>query len=134
GYLLSPVGGASVDGACQWIRCTPRSLRTRSSSTFEERIMKRLLVSVSLTFLSLASCATSHASTEPSTHVAHAAHPTAVSAGTALDILSQGNQRYVSGHLQHPRQTPERRAELANGQVPSAVVIGCSDSRTAPEV
>jgi len=88
--------------------------------------------------LGLVSCATSHEPsrrTAPVEHpVEHAAHPSGVPASEALELLSQGNQRYVSGHLQHPRQTPERRAELANSQAPSAVIIGCADSRTAPEL
>jgi carbonic anhydrase len=96
--------------------------------------MKRWIAGALVPLLCLASCATSPASTKPAATAEHAEHPTAVSASEALDILGKGNQRYVSGHLQHPHQTPDRRTELANSQVPSAVVIGCSDSRTAPEL
>ena len=52
----------------------------------------------------------------------------------ALKRLIAGNKRYVLSRPAHPRQTPERRAELRNGQYPFAVVLGCSDSRVPPEV
>ena len=54
------------------------------------------------------------------------------SAGVAR--LVEGNARFVSGHTQHPRQDPDRRTELASGQQPFAVIVGCADSRTAPEL
>lgn len=48
--------------------------------------------------------------------------------------LLEGNARFVSGELQHPHQDARRRAETAGGQKPFAVVIGCADSRTSPEI
>jgi carbonic anhydrase len=82
----------------------------------------------------LAACAGTQAPAAPAEPAGHAEHASAVPAGDALEMLSAGNQRYVSGKLQHPHQSPERRTELANSQVPSAVIIGCADSRTAPEL
>jgi carbonic anhydrase len=63
----------------------------------------------------------------------------AVSAATmppaeALQLLLDGNKRFVAGKLEHPNQTPERRAEVAKGQHPFAAVLACSDSRTPPEI
>ncbi len=52
----------------------------------------------------------------------------------ALRRLLDGNQRFLAGGMEHPRQTPERRAETAKGQHPFATVLACSDSRTAPEI
>ncbi len=63
-----------------------------------------------------------------------AAHEPAVSAEQALKLLLEGNQRFVAGKLEHPNQTPARRAELAKGQQPFAAVLACSDSRTPPEI
>ncbi len=57
-----------------------------------------------------------------------------VSPAKALELLKAGNQRFVAGKLEHPRQTAKRRTELATGQRPFAIVLGCADSRTAPEV
>ncbi len=42
--------------------------------------------------------------------------------------------RYVGTKLTHPHQTAERRREVAEGQHPAAVIVGCSDSRTPPEI
>ena len=63
----------------------------------------------------------------------------AVSAATmpadqALKLLLEGNQRFVAGKLDHPNQTPDRRAEVAKGQHPFASVLACADSRTPPEI
>ncbi|MGD1026717.1 carbonic anhydrase [Candidatus Binatus soli] len=63
-----------------------------------------------------------------------AAHEPTISAEQALQLLLEGNQRYVAGKLEHPNQTPARRAEVAKGQHPFAAVLACSDSRTSPEI
>jgi len=57
-----------------------------------------------------------------------------VAPADALARLKAGNQRFVAGKLQHPHQNPKRRTELATGQRPFAIVLGCADSRTSPEV
>jgi carbonic anhydrase len=57
-----------------------------------------------------------------------------VSPAEARIRLVQGNARYAVGNNQHPRQTVARRAELATSQHPFAVVLGCADSRTSPEM
>ncbi len=64
----------------------------------------------------------------------HADASPKVAPAEALTRLKAGNQRFIGNKLQHPRQTGERRAELATSQHPFAVVLACSDSRTAPEV
>ena len=58
---------------------------------------------------------------------------TSVSAATALRRLLDGNSRFAAGAMEHPRQTPARRDEIAQGQHPLAAVLACSDSRTPPE-
>jgi carbonic anhydrase len=52
----------------------------------------------------------------------------------AWQRLADGNERFVADRPQHPRQDAHRRAEVAEGQRPSAVILGCSDSRVAAEV
>lgn len=64
----------------------------------------------------------------------HAATAPQVSLAEALARLKDGNQRFVAGNLQHPHQTAKRRVELATRQRPFAIVLGCADSRTSPEV
>jgi carbonic anhydrase len=67
-------------------------------------------------------------------HGSAAREPGSPSAQEALARLESGNERYSSGQPQHPRQDSKRRAELATRQHPFAVVLGCADSRTSPEV
>lgn len=48
--------------------------------------------------------------------------------------MARGNERFVAGEPQHPRQDVERRTELSTGQAPHAALFGCSDSRLAAEI
>jgi carbonic anhydrase len=52
----------------------------------------------------------------------------------ALARLLAGNRRFRSGHARHPRQSPADLRELAAGQHPFAVTVGCADSRVPPEL
>lgn len=52
----------------------------------------------------------------------------------ALRRLQDGNRRFVSGKAKGQGPYNARRAELAEGQAPFAVVLGCSDSRVPPEI
>ncbi|RZQ61431.1 carbonic anhydrase [Amycolatopsis suaedae] len=52
----------------------------------------------------------------------------------AFELLLAGNQRFVDGTPQHPNQDAARRADIAPGQRPFAVLFGCSDSRLAAEI
>jgi carbonic anhydrase len=45
-----------------------------------------------------------------------------------------GNERFITGEPEHPRQDVERRAALALKQSPDAALFGCSDSRLAAEI
>jgi carbonic anhydrase len=51
-----------------------------------------------------------------------------------LARLLEGNKRFVTGQLTHPGRRPEDFAALAEGQAPVAVIVGCADSRVAPEL
>lgn len=52
----------------------------------------------------------------------------------ALVLLKDGNRRYVNEKKACADDASDRRAILAKGQKPFAVILGCADSRTAPEV
>lgn len=52
-----------------------------------------------------------------------------------MQLLKDGNARYVAGQSTHAHQGPDRRVETAKGgQHPVATIIGCSDSRAPLEV
>jgi carbonic anhydrase len=53
---------------------------------------------------------------------------------SAWKALREGNDRFVSGTLQHPGQGATDRAKLVSGQQPTAILFGCGDSRVAAEI
>jgi carbonic anhydrase len=58
-----------------------------------------------------------------------------MSPDAALDLLKEGNLRFLRGDPVRPQLTgPERRAALAKAQRPFCVLVGCSDSRVSPEL
>ena len=58
-----------------------------------------------------------------------------ISAAEALGRLREGNRRFVAGERSHAALSSEaRRSELAAGQEPFAIVLGCSDSRVPAEI
>ncbi|GAA1636539.1 carbonic anhydrase [Catellatospora bangladeshensis] len=52
----------------------------------------------------------------------------------ALARLAAGNRRFRLGAARHPHQQPHRRHQLATGQHPFVITLGCADSRVAPEI
>ena len=54
--------------------------------------------------------------------------------GEALRLLLDGNKRYAAGSPLHPNQSKSRRLEVAGGQAPWAIILGCVDSRVPPEM
>lgn len=60
------------------------------------------------------------------------ARPTTPAAAFAR--LMAGNQRWVSGNLQHPDRDPNRRQFVAEKQKPYGSILSCIDSRVPPEL
>ena len=57
------------------------------------------------------------------------------SAEKALQMLKEGNERFVTGKSSHPRMDAARLAETSkNGQRPFATILTCSDSRLPAEI
>lgn len=52
----------------------------------------------------------------------------------ALEMLKEGNARYVAGALTSPNVSQARRDETKGGQHPFASILGCSDSRAPIEL
>ena len=57
-----------------------------------------------------------------------------VSALAALDRLREGNRRFVANTHGADPKTQVRPAEVAAGQEPFAIILGCSDSRVPAEI
>lgn len=60
--------------------------------------------------------------------------PTTLTADDALARLAAGNARFVGGESHVPTVQEAVVASLANHQRPWATILGCSDSRVAPEI
>lgn len=65
----------------------------------------------------------------PATHEA-----SATEGNSPLDRLVEGNERFAAGKPTHFHESAERRGEVAKGQHPFAVIVGCADSRVPPEL
>lgn len=58
-----------------------------------------------------------------------------IPAHKAIERLREGNRRFVSEvRSQHVFASEARRSELAVGQEPFAIILGCSDSRVPAEI
>ena len=57
-----------------------------------------------------------------------------VPAKEGLERLRDGNRRFASNRLSDVPINPRRLAELAQGQEPFAIILGCSDSRVPAEI
>src|SRR6476620_3609104 len=65
-----------------------------------------------------------------------AADPAApsVPADEALSRLKAGNERFAQSKVSAGQPVAARRAATAQTQHPFAIIVGCADSRTAPEI
>jgi carbonic anhydrase len=63
-----------------------------------------------------------------------AATPTSVHADQGLQMLMDGNKRFVEGNLTSLSNLAQDRDDVATGQSPFAVIVCCSDSRVPPEI
>jgi len=70
----------------------------------------------------------------PAALAAPGAGTPSVSADQGLQMLMDGNKRYVAGRLTSLGNLPQDRAKVVNSQSPFAVVVCCSDSRVPPEI
>ena len=56
------------------------------------------------------------------------------SAEEALQMLKEGNTRFISGELSVKDNYADIRGKLTMGQKPFAIILCCADSRVAPEI
>jgi carbonic anhydrase len=60
--------------------------------------------------------------------------PPVTNAEDALKRLVEGNKRYATVKSEDYNESKSRRAEVAKGQHPFAIILGCVDSRVPPEL
>jgi carbonic anhydrase len=99
-------------------------------SPFTRRRFLRETTSLGLSLLcwgALAGCTQTNSSQTPRDNQK-------LNADQALQELTQGNKRYVAGQTTTLHESTAHRAEVAKGQHPFAVIVGCSDSRVPPEL
>lgn len=65
---------------------------------------------------------------------AEAADSASATPQRAMKLLVAGNRRWVTGQVQHPHQSIERRDALSRTQRPFATIVSCMDSRVPPEL
>lgn len=96
---------------------------------------RHLLVSPQRRLLLSGAAAAAGAAVLP--HRARAADPhphTTLTPDQALDLLKGGNEGFVTDAPFRAAVGRERRVEIARGQYPFCVLVGCSDSRVPPEL
>jgi carbonic anhydrase len=57
-----------------------------------------------------------------------------LSGDEALERLLEGNKRFAANKTIGPNRSESRRLEIATGQHPFAIILGCVDSRVPPEL
>ncbi len=62
------------------------------------------------------------------------ANPNPVNGDKALELLLDGNQRFLHQKRKYPDQSLERLRLVAKGQYPFASIFGCADSRVPAEI
>lgn len=80
-----------------------------------------LITSISLFSLAALVCADDHP-------------PASVGADEALAKLKEGNARFATSTVSAGKPTAAKRTETAQAQHPFAIILGCADSRTSPEI
>ena len=65
--------------------------------------------------------------------ITYYSNPKINTADEALNLLKEGNKRYVEGNLKNFDLGKEKREALTKGQNPHTIIVTCSDSRVAPE-
>ena len=93
----------------------------------------RVIALAAILFLHISCSSTQNSFTSPAGAHAVIAHQRGSPADT-LESLLEGNRRFVAGQMTHLEQDGTRRAELAAGQKPKAIILSCSDSRVPPEI
>ena len=115
-------------------KCAERpDYNARMNAMHHSRRQSAITIVASATLVWLLGCSThAHHASVADSHATTS--PVSVTPAQAQQNLVAGNARFVAGKSMHPHQTPAVRAQLVNGQAPFAVIVGCSDSRTAPEI
>ena len=123
------------------MQCVRRSVhplkspdRNIASSTAEVRRRRFLAGALGgVGAMVLSSCST-HAAAPPNPATGAKVQPLATNPDQALQLLRDGNRRFVDNHAEHVDDNPQRRMAVSGTQVPFATILGCVDSRVPVEL
>lgn len=112
---------------------TPASAKDPSNDSSKEKPTEPTHTATSSSTHSSSNSSTNIEPT-PAAALAHSADDVR-SPSASLDVLREGNARFVLGETLHPRSGADRRYETAqHGQQPVAAILSCADSRVPPEI
>jgi len=106
----------------------------RSRRRFLSGTLTGALGGVGALAISACSSSATHGASAPTAASTEPLQPLAANADQALQLLNDGNQRFVDNNAQHTDDSVQRRIAVRTAQKPFATILSCVDSRVPVEL